>query len=269
LAHRNQASEYGSILESARFLHAQVYRQLHGTDEPGNCQLTRMTGSKDYAGTCGAMFATGDDKGVSVRLRLHAVDAITSGAWKINETPATMFAGQMLIGDGDANSSDIEVEASLNGDGIMRTQSGWFSASSISFSDDQARLSFRIDTSEPIIADAMDVAILQQAKMLLVDASKWDRHDDRQCNPKKPVLSLYCGLVEASRMKSGGVHHRRPAMQIVRALVDVRSTGRNYEHRLRDYNNDPRTTLPDIQKLLDEAIKTAEQQSTRDNDSGN
>ena len=268
LAHRNQAGEYGSILESARFLHAQVYRQLHGTDEPGNCQLTRVTGSKDYAGTCGAMFATGDDEGAKVRLRLHAVDAITSGAWKINETPATMFAGQMLIGDGEANSSDIEVEASLNGDGIVRTLLGWFSVSSISFSDDEARLSFRIDTREPITADAMDVAILQQTKMLLVDASKWDRHDDRQCNPKKPVLSLYCGLIEASRMKSGGVHHRRPALQIVRALVDLRSAGRNYEHRLRDYNNDARTTLPDIQKLLDEAIAIAEKDVSKKDDPG-
>lgn len=260
LAHRNQAMQYGAILERSRFLHAQVYRQLHEVDEPGNCQLTRVAGTMAYAGSCGVLFSKGDEAGATVRLRLHEIDANTSGAWKSNETPATMFAGQMTIGNGEGKSSNIEVESSLVGDGIVRTQSGWFNVSSVTFSEDDARLSFRIDARQPIAADAMDVAILQQAKALLVDASKWDRQDDRQCSPHKPLLSLYCALIKASRMQSTGVHHRRPAMEIVRALVEIRSAGRNYEHRLRDYNNDPRTTLPDIRKLLDEAIKTAEQQ---------
>jgi hypothetical protein len=36
--------------------------------------------------------------------------------------------------------------------------------------------------------------------------------------------------------------------------VAERSTGRDYEHRLRDYNNDPRTSLADLHSLLDEAL---------------
>ena len=64
--------------------------------------------------------------------------------------------------------------------------------------------------------------------------------------------------------ESGGFHHRRPALQIVRRLVDARSVGRDYRHRLRDYNNDPRTSLADIQALFDEAIADAERAQAED-----
>ena len=65
-------------------------------------------------------------------------------------------------------------------------------------------------------------------------------------------------MQKASIDESGGFQHRRPALQIVRQLVDVRSAGRDYSHRLRDYNNDPRTNLADIQTLFDEAIANAQ-----------
>lgn len=54
------------------------------------------------------------------------------------------------------------------------------------------------------------------------------------------------------------VDRRRPSLQIVRQLEDARSAGRDYSHRLRDYNNDPRTSLADIQTLFDEAIANAQ-----------
>jgi hypothetical protein len=53
LAHRNQAAEYGLILERARYLHAVVYQALHGIAEPGNCQLARRGNSDDFVGSCG------------------------------------------------------------------------------------------------------------------------------------------------------------------------------------------------------------------------
>ena len=40
--------------------------------------------------------------------------------------------------------------------------------------------------------------------------------------------------------------------------MGLRSAGRDYSHRLRDYNNDPRTSLADIQTLFDEAIANAQ-----------
>jgi hypothetical protein len=54
---------------------------------------------------------------------------------------------------------------------------------------------------------------------------------------------------------SGAFHHRRPALQVVREIVDERTAGRPYEHRLMDYNNDPATRLEDVQSLYAEALK--------------
>jgi hypothetical protein len=53
---------------------------------------------------------------------------------------------------------------------------------------------------------------------------------------------------------TGGFHHRRPALELVRQIVDERSEGRNYHHRLMDYNNDPSTRLEDVQSLFAEAL---------------
>jgi hypothetical protein len=61
-------------------------------------------------------------------------------------------------------------------------------------------------------------------------------------------------MTRATLEVTGGIHHRRPAMEVVRQIVDGRSKGRQYEHRLRDYNNDPRTTLSDVRSLFEEAL---------------
>lgn len=266
LAHRNQAGQYGAILDRARQLHGQVHRQLHGVDEPGNCQLERVAGGNEYTGSCGALFSmdggaeSGQQQGA--RLSVHQVDAITSGRWKIDEVPATQWSGKLQAKGREDDG--VELETSLAGDGVLRTQSGWFAVRALEVGKDKARLSFRVDTRAEIAANAMDVAILRQARELLADTSGWDRQGNRTCGSDKPSLSLYCALVQATRMQSGGVHHRRPALQLVRARVDVRSVGRGYQHRLRDYNNDPRTTLADVQQVLDEATNMALHASVRD-----
>lgn len=38
-------------------------------------------------------------------------------------------------------------------------------------------------------------------------------------------------------------------------IVDERTTGRPYHHRLMDYNNDPSTRLQDVQSLFAEALR--------------
>jgi hypothetical protein len=53
---------------------------------------------------------------------------------------------------------------------------------------------------------------------------------------------------------TGGFNHRRPAGQLVRQIVDTRSKDRDYQHRMMDYNNDPRTTLSDVRSLFADAI---------------
>ncbi len=152
----------------------------------------------------------------------------------------------------------VEPETSLVGDGILRTQLGWFPVRALKRGAGGLNLSFRIDARNDVPPDSIDVAILAKAKVLLAELSNWDRHDNRKCSPDKPQLSLYCAMIKATMLESGGIHHRRPAMQIVRAVVDARTEGRGYEHRLRDYNNDPRTTLANVQALLDDATAKAQ-----------
>ena len=262
LAHRNQAGEYGLILERARHLHAEVYRALHGVAEPGSCQLARSGSSDDFIGSCGEVSGAASGVEGEVVLKLHPVKAISSGSWKIGDLPAAAWAGDMAASP--AGHAAIELERSIFNDGILRTPFGWFRVHGVEQNEDytrdqgSSRLSFRLDTSGEVPPNSMDVAILRKAKALLADANRWDRQDNRRCTPAKPRLSLYCAMQRASITESGGFHHRRPALQIVRRLVDARSVGRGYRHRLRDYNNDPRTSLADLQTLFDEAIADAQ-----------
>ena len=215
------------MLERARLLHAQVYRQLHGTDEPGNCQLLRAPGKHDYIGSCGALFQTGDDAGAPVRLRLQETAAIASGAWNTDESPATVFAGQLV--DASTGDNAIELEASLNRDGVLRTQHGWFAVTGVILSDDQSRLSLRVAADQPIAANATDIAILTQAKALLSDSSHWDRNDDRKCTgqPGFETVRPWRARAYAGRVHTDGpnanreqlvVREERPATSIACGL---------------------------------------------------
>ena len=53
---------------------------------------------------------------------------------------------------------------------------------------------------------------------------------------------------------TGGFHHRRPALELVREIVEARTKDRKYDHRLMDYHNDARTTLADVHSLFAEAL---------------
>lgn len=58
--------------------------------------------------------------------------------------------------------------------------------------------------------------------------------------------SIYCAIEKATIEVTSGFHHRRPALEIVRLIIDSRSVGRPYHHRLMDYNNDRSTTFGDL-----------------------
>ena len=66
--------------------------------------------------------------------------------------------------------------------------------------------------------------------------------------------SIYCAVERPQIEVAGGFHHRRPAGELVREIVDERTKGRNYHHRMMDYNNDPTTTLADVRSLFTEAL---------------
>jgi hypothetical protein len=78
----------------------------------------------------------------------------------------------------------------------------------------------------------------------------WDRRDDRVCEPQDTQFSLFCALRKASVETLGEYQHRRTALQEVRFALEEATAGREYEHRLRDFNNDPATSLADVRNVI-------------------
>ncbi len=104
-----------------------------------------------------------------------------------------------------------------------------------------------------------DLQIVRRARQILDSPSKWNRSDDRKCPKTQRTYSLYCALEKATEQTSDNFEHRGAAMQEARFVIDdVLAVGNHYNHRLMDYNNDPKTTFADVQKffsLLEERIK--------------
>ena len=92
--------------------------------------------------------------------------------------------------------------------------------------------------------------ILKRANEILADETKWNRKDDRVCKPEDKAWSLFCALQKASVDVLGKYDHRRVALQEVRFAIEDVTKGREFEHRLRDYNNLPTTQFKDIKQVL-------------------
>jgi hypothetical protein len=96
-----------------------------------------------------------------------------------------------------------------------------------------------------------DVQIAKRARQILDSPKRWNRADNRVCPAGAKTFSLYCALEKATDEISGKFEHRGAAMQEVRFVIeDVSPKGKDYDHRLMDYNNDLSTTFPDIQNVL-------------------
>ena len=97
-----------------------------------------------------------------------------------------------------------------------------------------------------------DVAIVQKARQILDSPGKWNRADDRNCPATETKFSLYCALEEATYEVTQDFGHRDAAMQEARFVIDEDLALNNrYDHRLMDYNNDPRTSFADVQRFFD------------------
>jgi hypothetical protein len=97
-----------------------------------------------------------------------------------------------------------------------------------------------------------DVRILARVSALLSDDTSWNRKDERECQDDEAVgrRSLFCALQRACIDVLGRYDHRRVALQEVRFAVEDATRGRDFEHRLRDFNNLPETRLADIKAVL-------------------
>jgi hypothetical protein len=104
-----------------------------------------------------------------------------------------------------------------------------------------------------------DLRIVQRARDVLNSPAKWNRADNRDCPATQRTYSIYCALEKATEDVSKNFEHRSAVMQQARFAIDeVLAKGNHYEHRLMDYNNDPKTTFADVQRfftIVEERIK--------------
>ena len=215
---------------------------VHGP-APAHCRFQPV--DQRWEGTCGPLF------GHNPSLMLRPARSISTGVWRRGEPPVAVWAGEMT--DSGYPSAAIEVEVHARGTGVIRTEFGWFPVSRFTRAGGTVR--FDVDTSREVLPSEVDREIVQRAAALLSSTTTWNREDTRECAPTATTWSIYCALERATIEKAGAFHHRRPALEVVRTIVDERTTGRPYRHRLMEYNNDPSTRLQDVQSLFAEALR--------------
>jgi hypothetical protein len=101
---------------------------------------------------------------------------------------------------------------------------------------------------QPVTDD--DLRILVRANQILSSPGVWNRHDTRECHDTDKTWSLFCALEKASREVLKEYRHREVALQEVRFAIEDVTDGRQFEHRLRDYNNLADTQLSDVKRVL-------------------
>lgn len=246
------ATSYADIQAFFRILERRLRRRLEdptwGTSAgqeapsaPATCIFTRADAG--WTGSCGPVF------GEHPTFALASAPAITTGAWRLDAKPTAVWAGRITnaANPGDA---PVELEVYAGGTGVLRTLFGWFPVTN--FRADP--LQFTLDGDHEVPPNAVDRQILERAVAVLSSAAVWNREDTRDCPADARTWSIYCAVVKGSTDLLGAYHHRRPAAQLVRAVIDERTKDRNYSHRLMDYNNDRTTTLADVKSLFAEAI---------------
>ena len=209
-----------------------------------HCDL-RADGGKRQ-GTCRALV-----DGADATISLAPAPAITSGVWRRDAKPQSVWAG--TIATSDDPPSAVEVEIYAGGRGVLRTAYGWFAVSGFTTNATSTRAT--VDASRDLPPSPVDREIIERASRILSSDAAWNRADNRQCPESAATWSIYCAMEKATIEVAGAFHHRRPALQVVREIVDQRTAGRPYRHRLMDYNNDPNTHLADVQSLFAEALR--------------
>jgi hypothetical protein len=214
--------------------------------EHPHCLFTKLGGP--YEGSCGPLFEE------TPTLTLHAVKEITTGRWRKDLHPVSVWAVEAK--GSESLSQPMEIEVYSGGSGVFRSPLGWFAVSG--FVQARDTLKFDLDVTGQVPPNDLDRAVVQRAASILSSDAVWNRADDRVCKADARTWSIYCALEHATVQLTGGFHHRRPALEVVRAIIDERTAGRGYEHRLMDYNNDPTTHLQDVQSLFTEALARIE-----------
>jgi hypothetical protein len=213
---------------------------------PAHCELHEAnTVVHRWEGSCRLL-------GQPSKLRLKPAKAIATGRWRGDADPTALWAGE--IAGEDSSTGFVELEAyTPSATGVLRTEDGWYAVSG--YRATPTLLAFDVDTSATVPPNDLDREIVRRADALLSSVDVWNRADNRRCPVSEKTWSIYCALQRASELAACGAHHRRPAMETVRVVIEERTVGRNYDHRLMGYNNDTTTTLSDVRSVFAEALK--------------
>jgi hypothetical protein len=199
--------------------------------------------SDHYVGSCGPLF---DQNPV---MTLNPASSVKTGVWREDLHPISVWAGDMT--DQGYPNAQLELEIYQGGWGILRTEYGWYRVTQFRSSPKDG---FLLDASEEVQPNALDKKIILRAAAILSTEQVWNRADNRRCPQDAVSWSIYCAMEKATTEVTGGFQHRRPALELVRDIIQERTEARHYHHSLKDYNNDPTTTLADVQSLFREAL---------------
>ena len=112
------------------------------------------------------------------------------------------------------------------------------------------------DIVQPV--SKIDIQIVERAAKILNSPAVWNRNDNRECPDGAKRVSIYCALEQATKEIAKNFEHRGAAMQETRFVIDELVPNSTYEHRLMGYNNDPKTTFADVQKVFRLTVKRIE-----------
>ena len=102
----------------------------------------------------------------------------------------------------------------------------------------------------PVVTKA-DIEIAKRARQILDSPSKWNHSPSQDCPAGAKTFNLFCALAKAATEINGFFDEVGPALRETRHVIDETApNAKSYKARLIDFNNDPATSLADIQKLL-------------------
>jgi len=159
-----------------------------------------------------------------------------------------MWDGTLEIGSGP-RAIEISTYQYSSGPALIIRTGAWHPLGELVFSDEGLALTWDEGVESP--PSQTDLDIFLAARNLLRDEDLWDREDDRDCANDGSLISLYCALARATAAEMGRYQHRQPAMQAVRRVIAAEWSERIVDHRLMNFNNDPRTTIADVHRLFD------------------
>ena len=224
-------------------------RQIGAAAPPAVCEMSRQSDDQSWRGVCRPVFSNKEAATITGRI----VKSLPGGVGRTDTSAALMLVAELPTQWG---TWPLELEL-FGKNGVMRTPAAWRPVTLIG-EPGAATLRFAIAEDAEVEPTDVDRRIVERAGEILATEDVWDRADDRTCAPEDKTWSIYCALHRASLEVSGGFHHRRPCLQIARAIVyervaEERKKGRKYPHVLADYNNDPTTRLSDVRSLFDDA----------------